>query len=113
MIPVLAISLQPLAFFTILARPVTQQNLSDWRRGGCQERLANQDLLFQSAIRNPQSAIRNPQSAIRNPQSAIRNPQSAIRNPQSAIRNPQSKEALATGQPPIVPKLCLIKPDRA
>jgi hypothetical protein len=45
MIPVLAISLQPLAFFTILARPVTRQNLSKWRLGGCQEWLARQDLL--------------------------------------------------------------------
>jgi hypothetical protein len=45
MIPVLAISLQPLAFFTILARPVTRQNLSCWRLGGCQEWLAHQDLL--------------------------------------------------------------------
>ncbi len=37
------------------ACPVTWQNLSDWRRGGYQEWLAIRDLLFQSAIRNPQS----------------------------------------------------------
>jgi hypothetical protein len=34
------------------ARPVTRQNLFDWRRGGCQEWMAIQALLFQSATRN-------------------------------------------------------------